>query len=172
MLRFIQVHYGRVLLTTFLVLSLGSAFAANRNFYPIPVWSLFSESVPLSEGRNYFILRGVTRDGMEIDIPAVSITNGLSGRNHMNVAYVIGNASLRIDSPHPRNVPLADQIVMAERPGLLIADLLRGWGDAFNARLPAGSSSRLNTIRLDEYRWAGGTYDSFHEFVQRHEVKL
>lgn len=150
------------------------AFITVNNFYPVPVWSLFSEAVNLQQGRTYYVLRGTTIRGETVDLPAIRITGGLCGRNHMMVYYVMGNASFEIDYPHPDNVALiarrggVTSLHQAER----VDSLLRAWGTSYNRKVGAGSPKRLTAIRLDEYRWPGGAFENYRQFVRKYEVAL
>jgi hypothetical protein len=162
-----------IFLTAIVFLPLVWAFLTVNNLYPIPVWSLFSESVDLNQGRTYYVLRGVEMDGETIDIPAIEITDGLSGRNHMMVYYVVGNESFQLESPHPANVALqADQPGAALQPAERIEELLTGWGSAYNARKSEGSAKRLQSIMLQEYQWEGGRYENFTKVGRKWSVEL
>lgn len=145
------------------------AFATVTNLYPIPVWSLFSEAVDLSEARSYYMLRGETMEGEIIDIPAIEVTRALNGRNHMLVYYAVDNHSLKIRSPHPSNV---DKLNPPIPSGALVEDLLRGWGSAYNARWASDSPHRLRSMRLDGYLWSGGDYNRFAEPGRSWKVEL
>ena len=109
-----------------------------------------------------------------MDIPPIRITDVLTARIHMMVYYTVDNASFFIDSPHPDNVERAAAAGGAERltPGVRLPDLLRSWGESFNASLPKDSPRRLQAIRLDQYRWNGEQYANYREFVRSWMVEL
>jgi hypothetical protein len=161
-------------LTVAVFVPLAWTFVNVINFYPIPVWSLFSDHVDLSQGRTYYILGGETVGGEQLEIPAISITDALTGRIHMMVYYVMGNSSLFIESPHPNNVKLVVSAGGRENvpPGARVPDLLAAWGNAYNGRLAKTSSQRLRRIWLKQYRWPGGSYSDYRQFVREYEVRL
>jgi len=150
------------------------AFVTVNNFYPVPVWSLFSDAPQQGEGRVYYVLRGQTLGGEWMDIPPIRITDGLTGRIHMMVYYTVSNASFFLDSPHPDNVARATAAGGAKRltPGARLPELLRSWGESFNASLPKDSPRRLQAMRLDQYRWNGEQFKNYHEFVTFWMVEL
>jgi len=51
-------------------------------------------------------------------------------------------------------------------PGARVPDLLRAWGNLYNERLAASSPQRLKAIRLDMYRWEGGSYANYDKFIE------
>ena len=162
------------LLTVLIFLPLTWAFATVNNLYPVPVWSLFSKTHDLAEGKVYYILRGETVEGEVVDLPAIHITNSLTGRNHMMVSYVVGNRSFMIDSPHPKNVAVLTRRsgVKNLRQGERVDALLASWGESYNQALAPGSPQRLREIRLVKYRWPGGTYENFTEYLSSWKVSL
>ena len=112
--------------------------------------------------------------GDVIDIPAIQVTDGLSGRNQMMVNYVVGNASFDVDSPHPANMLLASFYGGMENVphGARVRDLLQAWGSSYNAQLSEDSPRRLSAIRLDEYEWPGGTFTHYRKFKRSWRTEL
>jgi hypothetical protein len=119
-------------------------------------------------GRDYYVLRGETVSGETIDLPAIKLTNALTGRNWGLASAAVENKSFNIRSPHPENIRLAasygdiDKLPRAVR----LEDLLRAWGAIHNSRLPESSNQRLRAVRLDAYRWEGGTNGEYDRFVE------
>lgn len=170
---FTKVPRTYVLLTIVIFTPLTWAFISVNNFYPVPVWSLFSEAVTLQDGRTYYVLGGERLDGSKVQIPAISLTDGLTGRNHMMVYYVVGNASFEIDSPHPANVTLQCHMAAMNQElpkAARMDDLLHAWGAIYNER--HAGDARLHVIFIDEYNWRGGKFVNYRNFKRRWEVKL
>jgi hypothetical protein len=161
-----SVPFSYLVLTVCIFVPLVFAFVFQIQFYPIPVWTLFTEAVSLDEGRHYYVLRGETEDGESIDIPAIDLTDALSGRNFMMLSYVLEKASFCCDSPHPHNIQFrASQMGSdgALHKGARIDDLLRSWGRIYNEKFPKSSHQRLTAIRLDGYRWPGKEYGDYRQ---------
>jgi len=165
-----------LLLTVCVFIPLIILFLKNNQFYPIPVWSLFSDAVSLdTTSRTYYILSGVTTKGEIIEIPAIKITDTLAGRNHTMVYYTVKNRSLKIKSPHPNNVRLLVQresenknLYLGER----IPNLLKSWGESYNNHLGIKTKYKLKSIILKQYKWPGKSYTNYKIPGQQWEVKL
>ena len=84
------------------------------------------------------------------------------------VNATIANQSFKLQSMAPENVELLGRFGVVENlpPGARIPDLLETWGRLYNDRLPSSSPARLKAIRLDMYRWEGGSYSNYDNFVQ------
>jgi hypothetical protein len=169
--RLLRRHVA-ITLTVFVPLIL--AFLRITNFYPVPVWALFIEKGDLQGGHVYYVLRGEDQTGRIIDIPAIKITNALTGRNFMFVHYVDDNASYRVTSPHPSNVAELCALGGESRlpRGAGMPSLLRAWGAIYNGRLAAHAPERLKSIQLDAYRWPGGHYSNYRVPVYSWRVDL
>jgi hypothetical protein len=145
---------------SFLTLGLASgllwAFLTVNNLYPIPVWSLFSEAVA-DEGATYWVLIGEEVGEEEVELPAIGLTDALTGRIHMMVSYVVGNRPFTVKDLHPQNRVLVDSAGAPERlpDAVRMSDLLRAWGTIHNQRHPADDPRRLGAIRLEERHWPG-----------------
>jgi hypothetical protein len=122
----------------------------------------------LARGRDYCILRGETVSGETIDIPAIELTNALFSRTWTMVNATIRNQSFKLSSVHPENLELIRSAGGVENlpSGARVPDLLDAWGRLYNERLPETSPQRLRAIRLDQYRWEGGTYSDYARFIQ------
>jgi hypothetical protein len=162
------------LLTAAVFLPLTWAFLTLNNWYPVPVWSLFSEHGRLDEEFEWYVLRGETAAGETIDLPPITITDGLTGRIHTMVHYVASNQSYQLASPHPSNVADMVKAGGADRlpPGARMPFLLRSWGDSYNSRLSADSPRRLRAVQLDAYVWPGGRYADYDHHVRAWRVEL
>jgi hypothetical protein len=161
-------------LTAFVAIPLLASFARVVNYYPIPVWSLFSERGEVEKGSTHYTLFARTPDGTWTEIPPVRITDGLNGRHFMFAHYADTNLSFQIESPHPNNVRLAcesggvDQLPRGAR----VPDLLRAWGATYNRRLPSDSPYRFTALRLEARRWPGGQYSNFDAADYAWEVEV
>ncbi|MBC7933610.1 MAG: hypothetical protein H7Z38_23870 [Rubrivivax sp.] len=151
------------------------AFVSIRNLYPIAASTMMMGGG--SEGRrggDYYVLRGETEGGETIDIPAIELTDALTGRIWGMVNAAVGNKSFTIPSPHPANAALIavrDGIENVPRASRL-PDLMRAWGAVYNSRLPPSSSRKLKAIRLDAYNWEGKTYADYGRYVETWRVEL
>lgn len=162
-----------LILTLGFVLPLAWATLKIRNLYPIASWNVMTRGGQLDYGRTYFVLRGETVAGEQIELPAIELTGAMRSRIWGMVEAIADNQSLRTNHPHPQNVARLNQMHGQPIPdGLLMNDLLRSWGATYNDRLPASSASRLKAIRIDSYRWPGHTYSNFYEFVQTWRAEL
>jgi hypothetical protein len=162
------------ILTAAIFLPLIWAFASVRNLYPIAAWNVMMAGGDLERGRSYCILRGETVAGETIEVYPIKLTNGLYSRTWTMVNATIGNQGFRLASIHPDNVKLMGAFGGVENlpPGARIPDLLETWGRLYNDRLPASSSLRLKAIRLDMYRWEGGTYSNYDNFIETWRKEL
>ncbi len=168
---FLRIKY--LILTLGFVLPLGWACLNIRNLYPIASWNVMTRGGQLEYGRTYFVLRGETVNGEQIDIPAIQLTGAMRSRIWGMVEAVADNQSLKINHPHPQNVARLNQTDGQRTPdGLLMRDLLKSWGATYNDRLPPSSPGRLKALRIDSYRWPGQAYSNFYEFVQTWRAEL
>jgi hypothetical protein len=162
-------------LTLALFVPLLWAFVSIRNLYPVAASTMMM--VGGSERRRggvYYVLRGETVGGQTIDIPAIELTDALTGRIFGMVSATIENKSFAIPSPHPANAMLSatsggiENVPRAAR----VPDLLRAWGTIYNSRLPQTSSGRLKAARLDAYNWEGKTYADHGRYVETWRAEL
>ena len=162
------------ILTLAIFLPLIWAFLSVRNLYPIAAWNVMMAGGDLERGRSYCILRGETIAGETIEIRPIELTNALYSRTWTMVNATIANQSFRLASIHPENVELLGKTGGVENlpPGARIADLLESWGRLYNERLPASSPQRLKAIRLDMYRWEGGSYSNYDNFIESWRKEL
>ncbi len=155
-------------LTAALFVPLLLSFIFIRDLYPFAASTMMVGIKDIERERRYYVLRGETVDGETIDLPPIRLTNALSGRSWSLVSTAVENKSFYLRSPHPANISLAatyggvDQLPRAAR----LEDLLRTWGAIYNSRLPASSSQRLKSVRLDAYAWEGGLNGDFDRFVE------
>lgn len=171
-MNWLKIKYG--LLTVAIFLPLLWAFARVRNVYPVGAWNVMMAPGLLERGRSYWILRGETVSGETIDIPAISLTNAMYSRTWTMVNATVANQSFKISNLHPANAELLRQAGGLEQlpPGARVPDLLRAWGNLYNERLPAASPQRLKAIRLDMYRWEGGSYANYDKFIDSWRQEL
>ena len=170
--RRVRVRYA--LLTAALFAPLLYSFLAVRNVYPFAASTMMMAGGDLGRGTNYFRLRGETASGETIDLPAAELTDALSGRNWSLVSETVKNRHFTIYNPHPSNVALARSVGGAERlpRAARLGELLRAWGGIYNSRLPEGSPRRLRAVKLEAYRWEGGTYGDYERFVETWRAEL
>ena len=156
------------LLTAAICLPLIWAFVYVRNLYPIAAWNVMMAGGDLERGRSYCILRGETVAGDTIEVHPIELTNALYSRTWTMVNATIANQSFQLASIHPENAELLRSAGSVENlpPGARVPDLLETWGRLYNDRLPAASPQRLKAIRLDMYRWEGGSYSNYETFIQ------
>jgi len=157
------MHRRNILLTCVIFGPLLLAFATETNFYPIPVWSLFSDAGQLSNGHVHYVMYGKIADEWH-QLPPIQIVGALHNRLFMVASYTDSNLPLQISSPHPTNVRL---IGTTER-GARMPDLLKGFGRAYNAR----HFNKLSAIRVDALVWKGGEYTDFEQPDYSWEVAL
>jgi hypothetical protein len=162
------------LLTFSIFLPLIWAFAYVRNVYPVATWNVMVAPGLLERGRSYWILRGETVSGETIDIPPISLTNAMYARIWTMVNATVDNQSFKIANPHPANAELLRQSGGLEHlpPAARVPDLLRAWGELYNERMPPSSPQRLKAIRLDMYRWEGGSYSNYDHFIETWRQEL
>ena len=163
-----------VVLTVALGVPLLFAFAFARNLYPFAASTMMKVGGDLNTGWTYYMVRGETMTGEIIDLPPVELTNGLSNIAWALVPAVVENKSFTIRSPHPANLALIAEAGGAEKlpEARRVDELLRAWGAVYNSRLPADSPQRLKAVRLEEYRWPGGTYDNYDKFIRSWRAEL
>ncbi len=150
------------------------AFAAARDLYPFAAWRQMMAGGDLRTGGSYFMLRGTTVAGAQVDIPAAQLSDALSRNSPGLVAATARNGSFRLRTLHPDNAALLESAGGFERlpRGARLPELLRAWGAIYNERLPPDSPRRLLAVRLDEYRWDGGTYADYQRFIESWRVEL
>jgi hypothetical protein len=155
-------------LTAAIFLPLIWSFAKVRNLYPIAAWNVMMAGGDLDRGRSYCMLRGETVSGETIEIRPIELTNALYSRTWTMVNATIANQSFKLASVHPANAELSRAFGGVDNlpAGARIPDLLETWGGLYNDRLPATSPLRLKAIRLDMYRWEGGSYSNYDNFIE------
>ena len=155
-------------LTAAIFLPLIWSFRYVRNLYPIAAWNVMMAGGDLDRGRSYCILRGETVSGETIEVRPIELTNAMFSRTWAMVNATIANQSFKLASVHPENAELIRAAGGVENlaPGARIPDLLETWGRLYNDRWPASSPHRLKAIRLDMYRWEGGTYSNYDNFIE------
>lgn len=162
------------LLTAVLAFPLILAFFSLRNVYPFAASTMMLADRDMQASRDYYVLRGETVAGQTIDLPPITLTNALTGRNWSLVSAAIENKAFTIAHPHPENTAVAaayggvDKLPRAKR----LDDLLRAWGAIYNSRLSATSGQRLRAMRLDTYRWEGGIGGEYNRLVQSWTILL
>jgi hypothetical protein len=171
-MNWLKIKYA--LLTVAIFLPLFWAFVYVRNAYPVAAWNVMMAPGLLERGRSYWILRGETVSGETIDIPAISLTNALYARTWTMVNATVDNQAFKIRNLHPANTGLLREAGGLEHlpAGVRLPDLLRAWGDLYNERLAPSSPQRLKAIRLDMYRWEGGSYANYDNFIQTWRQEL
>jgi hypothetical protein len=163
-----------LVLTLAIFLPLIAAFVTLSNVYPVASWTVMMAGGNLPSGHRYFVLRGETASGELIDIPPITLTDGLSGRIWGLVAATVDNRGFQLRSPHPDNAAL---LAGSQGTGTIpraarLPELLRAWGEIYNSRLPASSPGRLRALRLDAYQWSGGNYSDYDQFIESWRVEL
>jgi hypothetical protein len=166
------IQYSILSLVIFLPL-LG-AFRFIRNVYPIASWNVMMAGGELQQGRTYYILRGETVSGEVVDVRAMSLTNALSGRTWGMVNATVGNEAFKLSSLHPENAALLTRVGGIENLplGTRVPELLQAWGELYNKQQSASSPHRLKAIRIDMYRWEGGSYSDYDKFVESWRKEL
>jgi hypothetical protein len=169
-----RLHIKYAILTAAIFLPLIWAFVRIRNVYPITAWNVMMAGGILERGRSYWMLRGETVSGATIDIRPMSLTNALYARTWTMVNATVDNQSFKLPNPYPANAELMSQAGGLEHlpPGARVPDLLRAWGNLYNERLPSASPQRLKAIRLDMYRWEGGSFANYDKFIESWRLEL
>ncbi len=164
-----------LLLTSVIFLPLLWAFARTTNVYPVAAWTVMMAGGNLQRSRPYYVLRGETLDGKTVDIPAIELTDALSGRNFGLAAFTVSNGPFKLRSLHPANAALlatTEGGIEKLPPATRLPDLLEAWGKIYNARLPASSPDRLKAIRLDAYEWPGQAYSNYQQLTKSWRQEL
>jgi hypothetical protein len=156
------------MLTAALFFPLLFVFVSVRNIYPFAASTMMLGLKDTQSGRAYYILRGETVTGETIGLPAIELTNALSGRNWSLARAAVENKGFNIRWPHPANLRLAADFGGADKlpKSARLDELLRAWGGIYNSRLPPASNQRLRSIQLDKYNWEGGINGDYHRFVE------
>lgn len=164
------------LLTLGIFIPLLGAFLTGIEWYPISHYNMFygASALNKTEGLNYFVFRGETAAGDSLDIAPIKIMNGLDDRIWTMVNSVVANESLQLRWPHPANERFLATVENRDNlpRGVLLPELLRAWGNRYNAKLPNDSPHRLVRVRLDKYRWSQKEYGNYSEFVESWRVEL
>ncbi len=170
--RRLKVRYA--LLTAALLAPLLYAFLAVRNVYPFAASTMMMAGGDLGRGANYFVLRGETVGGELIDLPPASLTDALSWRNWSLASETFKNKQFTVRNPHPSNLALAAGAGGVDKlpPAARLPELLRAWGEIYNARVPKDSPRRLRAVRLDAYSWEGGSYEDYERHVGTWRAEL
>jgi len=170
--RRLLIHYGA--LTLFLFVPLLISFAFVRNLYPIAASTMMMAGGDLEGGRTYYVLRGETSKGEIIDLPPMDLTNALSGRTWSLVAATVANRSFTTSRPHPANLALIASSGGLDKvpPAARLNELLRAWGNIHNSQLSPSSPRYLRAVRLEAFRWEGGSYGNYDRHVQTWRVEL
>lgn len=170
--RRVKLRYA--LLTAALFAPLLYSFLAVRNVYPFAASTMMMAGGDLGRGVSYFRMRGETASGETIDLPPAELTDALSWRHWSLVGETVKNKQFSIYNPHPSNVALASAAGGVERlpRAARLAELLRAWGQIYNSRLPEDSPQRLRAVRLEAYRWEGGSYGDYERFVESWRAEL
>jgi hypothetical protein len=161
-------HVQYAILTLVLFIPLLWAFRYVRNLYPVAAWNVMMAGGDLERGRSYYILRGETFGGDTVDIRPMELTDGLSGRTWTMVNATVDNQAFKLPQPHPSNAAELMRVGGVERlpPGARLPDLLQTWGRLYNHNFSLQSPHRLKAIRVDMYRWEGGSYSNFDKFIE------
>lgn len=122
----------------------------------------------------YSIVSGETVSGEKVDVRPARLTTPLYHRTWGLVNATVANGSFKLASVHPRNLELLQQAGGVENlpPGVLIPDLLQGWGKLYNDQFPENSPQRLKVIQLDLYRWDSGRYADYGTLVKTWRKEL
>jgi hypothetical protein len=152
------------------------SFIKGTEFYPLVVYRMFygASRLGVGTGYEYYIFRGETISGEVIDIPPVTIVNALDDKIWSIVSSVVNNDSFRLRSPHPDNTRLIARVGGVDQlPGATrLPDLLRAWGNRYNAILPEGSPHHLRRVRLDAYEWPEKEYANYSNYIKSWSVEL
>lgn len=167
-----KVRYA--ILTIALFLPLLIAFAFIRNLYPFSASTMMMAGGALGRERIYYVLRGETASGELVDLPPISLTDGLYGRHWGLVAATVENKAFKIRWPHPSNAAMLAEHGGHERlpRAIHLPDLLRAWGEIHNRSLPEDSPKRLRAVRLDAYVWPGEDYADYERHAETWRAEL
>jgi hypothetical protein len=167
-----RARYAILTFTLFVPLLISFVFI--RNLYPFAASTMMMAAGNPRGGQTYYILRGETLAGATIELSAADLTNALSNVAFGLVSATVDNKSFSIRSPHPANLELLTASGGAQSlpPGARLPELLRAWGEIYNARIPASSAQRLRSVRLDAYRWEGGSFSNYDRLVQSWRIEL
>jgi hypothetical protein len=170
--RALRIRY--LVLTVAIFLPLFWSFITLRSFYPITSWTVMMSGGSLQRSWTYYLVRGETVSGEVIDLRPIELTDALTNRTWGLVTAAINNQSFKLNSPHPQNAQLigiaggAENIPRAAR----VPELLGAWGNIYNSKLPPSSPSRLKAVRIDVYRWDGGSYQNYDKFIETWRKEL
>ncbi len=164
------------ILTLALCLPLLLAFAFLKNVYPVSASTMMMEGGTLDRERVYYVLRGETVDGQIVEIASGKLTGALYGRTWGMVAATARNENFKLRSVHPANAAMLALAGGVDKlpPGARIPDLLKVWGEMYNAGISGNKNAadRLHFIRLDAYQWEAKRYDDYDKFIQTWRVEL
>jgi hypothetical protein len=171
-----QLLLRHSLLTLAVFIPLLGAFVAGEESYPVSYYSMFHGASALGKGNGfqYFVFRGETASGEIVEIAPITLMNGMDDRIWTMVRAVVANESLELHSAHPANTRLTSEAGGIHKlpRGALLPDLLRVWGDRYNARLAVNSPDRLIRAQMDEYKWPEREYGNYSEPIQSWRVDL
>lgn len=165
-----------VVLTVAIFLPLVWAFITRTFWYPVHYYTMFYGASTLrnENGHVYYIFKGETASGDTIDIPPVKIFNALDGMIVYVVNAAVNNESFQLRYAHPNNIKLiqsAGSVESVPRAALL-PNVLRIFGERYNARISGDSPQRLVRVRLEAYRWPEKEYGNYAEYLESWNVEL
>jgi hypothetical protein len=162
-----RLHVKYAILTAAIFLPLFWSFLFVRNLYPFAAWNVMMAGGDLERGRSYYMLRGETVSGETIDVRPIELTNALYSRTWTMVNATVDNQAFKLANVHPANAAVLQQAGGIENlpQGARMPELLKAWGNLYNACLPASSPQRLRAMRLDMYRWESGRYADYDKFI-------
>ena len=171
-MNWLKIKYA--ILTVAIFVPLFWSFVAVRNLYPIAAWNVMMAGGDLQRGRTYCILRGETVAGDVVEIRPITLTNALYSRTWTMVNATVDNQAFKLANIHPANAELLREAGGVENlpTGARLPDLLNAWGNLYNNRQPRSSPQRLKAIRLDMYRWEGGRYADYDQFIESWRKEL
>ena len=150
-MNWLKIKYA--ILTVAIFVPLFWSFLTIRNFYPFAAWNVMMAGGDLQRGRTYCILRGETVAGEVVEIRPITLTNALYSRIWTMVNATVDNQAFKLPNIHPAN-----------------EELLRESGGVEN--LAPSAPPRLIAIRLDMYRWEGGCYAVYDQFIESWRKEL
>lgn len=173
-LRRLRLRY--VILTLAVFLPLIWASFTHNYWYPVHSFRMFygASALGRGDGRVYYVFRGETSSGESVDIPPITIINALDDRIWTMVDAVVANESFQLRSPHPENVRLIQSVGGIENVprAALLPNVLRVFGERYNASLSGNSPQRLVRVRLDAYQWREKEYGNYAEYLESWRVEL